>query len=59
MYGMNLRNLCRKGSWVPQLTLEFKWSLPVELERDGIDMEDKFGLTLTKVVPLCIVATPV
>uniref|UniRef100_M8C0A3 7-ethoxycoumarin O-deethylase n=1 Tax=Aegilops tauschii TaxID=37682 RepID=M8C0A3_AEGTA len=38
---------------------EFKWSLPIELERDGIDMEDKFGLTLTKVVPLRIVATPV
>ncbi|VAH54071.1 unnamed protein product [Triticum turgidum subsp. durum] len=38
---------------------QFKWSLPVELESDGIDMEDKFGLTLTKVVPLCIAATPV
>ena len=38
---------------------QFKWSLPIELERDEIDMEDKFGLTLTKVVPLRIVATPV
>ncbi|VAH54072.1 unnamed protein product [Triticum turgidum subsp. durum] len=36
---------------------QFKWSLPAEMERDGIDMEDKFGLTLTKVVPLCILAT--
>ena len=38
---------------------QFKWSLPVELERDGINMEDQFGLTLAKVVPLCIIATPI
>ena len=38
---------------------QFKWSLPVELERDGIDMEEKFGLSLTKVVPLRIVPTPI
>ncbi|VAH38663.1 unnamed protein product [Triticum turgidum subsp. durum] len=38
---------------------QFKWSLPVNLERDGIDMEDQFGLTLPKVVPLCIIATPI
>uniref|UniRef100_A0A8R7PLC7 Cytochrome P450 76C4 n=1 Tax=Triticum urartu TaxID=4572 RepID=A0A8R7PLC7_TRIUA len=38
---------------------QFKWSLHVELERDGIDMEEKFGLSLTKVVPLRIVPTPI
>ena len=38
---------------------QFKWSLPVELERDGIDMENHFGLTLVKNVPLCIIATPI
>ncbi|VAH53594.1 unnamed protein product [Triticum turgidum subsp. durum] len=38
---------------------QFKWSLPIELERDGIDMEEKFGLSLTKVVPLRIVPTPI
>ena len=38
---------------------QFKWSLPVELERDGIDMDDQFDLTLAKVVPLCIIATPI
>ncbi|KAF7011923.1 hypothetical protein CFC21_026170 [Triticum aestivum] len=38
---------------------QFKWSFPVELERDGIDMEEKFGLSLTKVVPLRIVPTPI
>ena len=38
---------------------QFKWSLPVELERDGIDMEEKFGLSLTKAMPLRIVPTPI
>uniref|UniRef100_R7WC16 Cytochrome P450 76C2 n=1 Tax=Aegilops tauschii TaxID=37682 RepID=R7WC16_AEGTA len=38
---------------------QFRWSLPVELKRDGIDMEDQFGLTLVKVVPLCATATPI
>ncbi|XP_044335752.1 geraniol 8-hydroxylase [Triticum aestivum] len=38
---------------------QFNWSFPVELERDGIDMEEKFGLSLTKVVPLRIVPTPI
>ncbi|XP_037487894.1 geraniol 8-hydroxylase-like [Triticum dicoccoides] len=38
---------------------QFKWSLPIELERDGIDMQDHFGLTLAKNVPLCIIATPI
>ncbi|XP_037487778.1 geraniol 8-hydroxylase-like [Triticum dicoccoides] len=38
---------------------QFKWSLPVELERDGIDMEEKFSLSLMKVVPLRIVPTPI
>ncbi|XBJ05793.1 hypothetical protein VPH35_024509 [Triticum aestivum] len=38
---------------------QFRWSLPVEMEHDGIDMEDQFGITLAKVVPLCIIATPI
>jgi cytochrome P450 len=38
---------------------QFKWRLPVEVERRGIDMGDKFGLTLTKTMPLCAIATPI
>uniref|UniRef100_A0A453DDG4 Cytochrome P450 76C2 n=2 Tax=Aegilops tauschii TaxID=37682 RepID=A0A453DDG4_AEGTS len=38
---------------------QFRWSLPVEMEHDGIDMEDQFGITLAKVVPLCIIAAPI
>uniref|UniRef100_A0ACD5ZW09 Uncharacterized protein n=1 Tax=Avena sativa TaxID=4498 RepID=A0ACD5ZW09_AVESA len=38
---------------------QFKWKLPVELERTGIDMTEKFGVTLTKAVPLCAIATPI
>ena len=38
---------------------QFRWSLPIEMEHDGIDMEDQFGITLAKVVPLCIIATPI
>lgn len=38
---------------------QFKWSLPVEVERNGIDMTEKFGVTLAKVVPLCAIATPI
>ncbi|XP_062205644.1 geraniol 8-hydroxylase-like [Phragmites australis] len=37
----------------------FKWSLPVEAERNGVDMTEKFGVTLTKAVPLCAIATPI
>jgi cytochrome P450 len=37
----------------------FEWRLPVEVERAGIDMTEKFGVTLTKAVPLCAIATPI
>ncbi|RLN41339.1 geraniol 8-hydroxylase-like [Panicum miliaceum] len=36
----------------------FTWRLPDEVERNGVDMAEKFGLTLTKAVPLCAIATP-
>lgn len=37
----------------------FTWRLPAEVGRSGVDMDEKFGLTLTKAVPLCAIATPV
>ncbi|KAM0826832.1 hypothetical protein ACQ4PT_068607 [Festuca glaucescens] len=37
----------------------FKWRLPVEVERAGIDMTDKFGVTLTKAIPLCAITIPI
>uniref|UniRef100_A0A0E0EW46 Cytochrome P450 n=1 Tax=Oryza meridionalis TaxID=40149 RepID=A0A0E0EW46_9ORYZ len=40
------------------LLIHFKWRLPVEVERNGIDMTEKFGLTLVKAIPLCAMATP-
>ena len=42
------------GSLLPR----FKWRLPTEVERSGIDMSEKFGVTLTKAVPLRAIATP-
>ncbi|KAG8094785.1 hypothetical protein GUJ93_ZPchr0012g18802 [Zizania palustris] len=41
------------------LLFHFKWRLPAEVERNGIDMTERFGLTLSKAVPLCAMATPV
>ncbi|KAL6841158.1 hypothetical protein ACP4OV_029127 [Aristida adscensionis] len=38
---------------------QFKWSLPAEVERNGIDMAEKFGVTLIKAQPLLAMATPV
>ncbi|CAN6287711.1 unnamed protein product [Urochloa humidicola] len=38
---------------------QFTWRLPAEVERNGVDMGEKFGLTLTKAVPLCAIATPI
>lgn len=38
---------------------QFKWNLPVEVERNGIDMSEKFGLTLAKATPLCALVTPI
>ncbi|KAL5223885.1 hypothetical protein ABZP36_010524 [Zizania latifolia] len=38
---------------------QFEWNLPVEIEKKGIDMSEKFGLTLGKAVPLCALATQV
>ncbi|CAM0912130.1 unnamed protein product [Alopecurus aequalis] len=37
----------------------FEWRLPAEVERTGIDMGEKFGVTLTKAVPLCAIATAI
>ncbi|TVU31212.1 hypothetical protein EJB05_22890 [Eragrostis curvula] len=36
---------------------QFKWKLPDEVERNGVDMTEKFGVTLVKAVPLCAIAT--
>uniref|UniRef100_A0A0D3HBI1 Cytochrome P450 n=1 Tax=Oryza barthii TaxID=65489 RepID=A0A0D3HBI1_9ORYZ len=38
---------------------QFKWNLPVDIERNGIDMSEKFGLTLVKAIPLCALVTPI
>ncbi|KAL6619158.1 hypothetical protein ACP70R_034297 [Stipagrostis hirtigluma subsp. patula] len=38
---------------------QFKWTLPVEMQRNGIDMTEKFGVTLTKATPFCPLATPI
>jgi cytochrome P450 len=38
---------------------QFEWRLPVEVERTGIKMDEKFGLSLTKAVPLCAIAAPI
>jgi cytochrome P450 len=34
---------------------QFKWRLPDEMERNGVDMSEKFGVTLVKAVPLCAI----
>ncbi|CAD6205583.1 unnamed protein product [Miscanthus lutarioriparius] len=36
---------------------QFTWRLPVEVGRNGVDMAENFGVTLTKAVPLCAIAT--
>ncbi|KAL6599148.1 hypothetical protein ACP70R_046012 [Stipagrostis hirtigluma subsp. patula] len=38
---------------------QFKWSLPAEFETNGVDMAEKFGVTLIKAEPLCALATPI
>ncbi|KAL6640921.1 hypothetical protein ACP70R_019102 [Stipagrostis hirtigluma subsp. patula] len=38
---------------------QFKWRLPDKVKKDGVDMNEKFGVTLTKAVPLCAIATPI
>jgi cytochrome P450 len=38
---------------------EFEWRLPMEVERTGIDMGEKFGVMLTEAVSLCAIATPI
>ncbi|OEL15591.1 Geraniol 8-hydroxylase [Dichanthelium oligosanthes] len=38
---------------------QFKWRLPAEAERNGVDMAEKFGVTLKKASPLCAIATPI
>uniref|UniRef100_A0A0A9AQP2 Cytochrome P450 n=1 Tax=Arundo donax TaxID=35708 RepID=A0A0A9AQP2_ARUDO len=37
---------------------QFKWRLPVEVRRAGIDMTENSGVTLTKAVPLSAIAIP-
>jgi hypothetical protein len=41
------------------LLSQFRWRLPDDVERNGVDMTEKFGVALTKAVPLCAIATPV
>ncbi|TVU38625.1 hypothetical protein EJB05_12009, partial [Eragrostis curvula] len=38
---------------------QFKWSLPAEVDANGIDMTEKFGVNLKKAEPLRAIATPV
>jgi cytochrome P450 len=38
---------------------QFKWKIPAEVESTGIDMSEKFGVTLVKAVPLCAIATKI
>jgi cytochrome P450 len=38
---------------------QFKWTLPDEMEQNGVDMAEKFGVTLTKAVPLYAIASPI
>jgi cytochrome P450 len=38
---------------------QFTWRLPAEIEGKGVGMDEKFGLTLIKAVPLCAMATPI
>ncbi|EEC66608.1 hypothetical protein OsI_32841 [Oryza sativa Indica Group] len=39
------------------LLINFKWRLPIKVERDGVNMTEKFGVTLAKAIPLCAMAT--
>jgi len=38
---------------------QFKWRIPNEVQRNGIDMVENFGVTLKKATALCAIATPV
>jgi cytochrome P450 len=40
------------------LLLRFDWELPHGLRREDIDMEEAFGLSVHKKLPLCLVAKP-
>ncbi|XP_059443214.1 cytochrome P450 71A9-like [Corylus avellana] len=40
------------------LLLRFDWELPHGLRREDLDMEEAFGLTVHKKLPLCLVAKP-
>ena len=46
-------------SILASLLNQYRWSLPVEVQRNGIDMSEKFGVNVTKVVPLCAIAMPI
>uniref|UniRef100_A0A0E0LTV4 Cytochrome P450 n=1 Tax=Oryza punctata TaxID=4537 RepID=A0A0E0LTV4_ORYPU len=43
---------------IASLLINFKWRLPVEVETYGVNMTEKFGVTLAKAIPLCALATP-
>lgn len=38
---------------------QYKWTLPDDVQGNGIDMSEKFGVNVTKVVPLRAIATPI
>nr|CAB3499871.1 unnamed protein product [Digitaria exilis] len=38
---------------------QFKWKLPTEVQRNEVDMAEKFGVTLKKASPLYAIATPI
>lgn len=44
---------------IGSLLNQFKWRLPIEVERNGVDMTEKFGVTLVKAVPLHALPTPI
>ncbi|KAL5209419.1 hypothetical protein ABZP36_005042 [Zizania latifolia] len=37
----------------------FEWTLPLDVERNGLDMAEKFGMVLTMATPLQAIATPI
>ncbi|KAL6900964.1 hypothetical protein ACP4OV_005640 [Aristida adscensionis] len=56
--GMNLA-IRMVHTVLASLLNQYKWTLPAEVQRNGIDMSEKFGVNVTKVVPLCAIATPI
>ena len=44
---------------IANLLHRFDWELPHGIRRQDLDMEEAFGLTMHKKVPLCLVPNPV